>query len=222
MSSVSWRSFMAGPAAGHVPRGLPRREVFEEERLRERRSLEIFEIDAFVLGVGVGEGVARAGEKQRGLRERLREVGDERDRPAGAHENRVAIECFLHGPTHRVIRGTLAFERAIPATATLPRSSWSVASVFASTVSASGIGPPNSPECTAWSSVRTSMSQATIPRSEIVSPGCPVRQLPESARITASARSSLPYSSRNLPRFGEPHSSSPSTKTVTPIGGCES
>src|SRR5438094_183320 len=89
MSSVSWRSFMAGPAAGHVPRGLPRREIFEEERLREGRSLEIFEIDAFVLGVGVGERVARAGEKQRGLRECLREVGDERDRPAGAHEDRV-------------------------------------------------------------------------------------------------------------------------------------
>src|SRR5207237_10665999 len=89
---------------------LPGAEVFEEESLREGRALEIFEIDAFVLGVSVGERVARAGEKQRRLRERFGEVRDERDRPSGPHEDRVAIECFLQCSAHRVVRRALAFE----------------------------------------------------------------------------------------------------------------
>src|SRR5437773_2958806 len=89
---------------------LPGGEVFEEESLREGRALEILQIDAFVLGVRIGKGVARAGEEERRLRERFCEIGDEWDRPAGAHEDRVAIECFLHRTAHRVVRSALSFE----------------------------------------------------------------------------------------------------------------
>ena len=72
-----------------------------------------------------------------------------------------------------------------------PCSSWSVASVRHSTVSASGKAPPNWPLCTPCSSVRTSMTQSTRPRSDVVSAGVPTRQFSESAiTMTSAARRS--------------------------------
>ena len=55
-------------------------------------------------------------------------------------------------------------------------------------ISASGTRPPHMPECTAWVSVRTSMSTRTRPRRLVVSAGTPMSQLPESAITMTSAR----------------------------------
>ena len=77
-----------------------------------------------------------------------------------------------------------------PATATLPASSWRLAITRLSVMIASGTSPPHMPEWTPWPSVRTSMSARTRPRSEVVSAGSPMSQLPESAITITSARSS--------------------------------
>ena len=74
------------------------------------------------------------------------------------------------------------------------------------------------PECTAWVSVRTSMSARTRPRRLVVSAGTPMSQLPESAMTMTSASSSDLYSSRNASSESEPTSSSPSMNIVTPTG----
>jgi hypothetical protein len=73
--------------------------------------------------------------------------------------------------------------------ATLPSSSWRVASRRASVVIASGNTPPYMPECTAFSAVLTSTTHDTSPRSEVVRAGWPTRQLPESPITMTSAAS---------------------------------
>ena len=74
------------------------------------------------------------------------------------------------------------------ATATLPASSWRLAITRLSVMIASGTSPPHMPEWTAWPRVRTSMSARTRPRSDVVSAGSPMSQLPESAITITSAR----------------------------------
>ncbi len=105
-----------------------------------------------------------------------------------------------------------------PATATLPSSSCRLAISRASVISESGTSPPHMPECTAWVSVRTSMSARTRPRRLVVRAGTPMSQLPESAMTMTSASSSDWYSSRKAPSDSEPTSSSPSMNMVTPTG----
>ena len=74
------------------------------------------------------------------------------------------------------------------------------------------------PLCTPWRSVRTSTTTLVPPRSEVVSAGMSVVQLPASANTTTSARSASRKALRKPGRAGEPISSSPSTSTVTPTG----
>ncbi len=78
--------------------------------------------------------------------------------------------------------------------------------------------PPNCPEWIAWSSVVTSTTQSQTPRSVVVNAGTPTSQFPESVITYASARSSSVCAAMIALRLGEPNSSSPSTKTVTPTG----
>ena len=71
----------------------------------------------------------------------------------------------------------------------------------------------------AWSRVRSSTTQSASPRSEVVKAGWPTAQLAESAMTKTSAASTSRCSASSRARVGEPISSSPSTKTVTPTGG---
>ncbi|CKP59853.1 Uncharacterised protein [Mycobacterium tuberculosis] len=107
----------------------------------------------------------------------------------------------------------------MPATATLPSSSCRLANSRTSTVSASGTTPPHNPECSPWSRVATSTTQSAIPRSDTVKAGMSVLQLSESAMTITSAASASRWAASNRPSDGDPDSSSPSTKTVTPTGG---
>ena len=112
-----------------------------------------------------------------------------------------------------------AAPRDRPATATSPRSSCSVASSRASAVSASGTGPPYAPLCTACRRVRTSTTTLTPPRRVVVRAGTPTRQLIESASTRTSPPRRSPCLARSAGRVGDPISSSPSTRTVTPTPG---
>ena len=89
----------------------------------------------------------------------------------------------------------------------------------ASRVTASSTGPPNMPECTACSSTATSTTQSTRPRSDVVRAGTPDRPVGgvgDDDDVGARAgRGGCAGTRRNV---GEPISSSPSTKTVTPTG----
>ena len=79
--------------------------------------------------------------------------------------------------------------------------------------------PPYIPLWTACSRVRTSTTASTSPRSDVVSEGTPIFQLLESASTRTSALSLSRCLRRIRPSEGDPDSSSPSTKTVTPTGG---
>ena len=103
-----------------------------------------------------------------------------------------------------------------PGTATDPSSACSEASSRTSNASGSGAAPPNIPECTVWSRVRTSMTACTRPRSVVVRAGVPTAALVESATTSTSARRRSPCSARNAWNDGDPISSSPSTNTVRP------
>ncbi|MCY1237209.1 hypothetical protein D9M72_498960 [compost metagenome] len=103
-----------------------------------------------------------------------------------------------------------------PFTATFPSSSWRVAIRRESSVGASRTAPPNIPEWTACSRTCTSMVPSTRPRRLVVSAGMPTFQLLESATTMTSARSSSRCVSRNVRNVGDPASSSPSIKNVTP------
>ena len=74
------------------------------------------------------------------------------------------------------------------------------------------------PEWTPWPRVRTSMSARTRPRSDVVSAGSPMSQLPESAITITSARSLSWCSFSSAGRVSEPTSSSPSMKNTTLTG----
>ena len=65
----------------------------------------------------------------------------------------------------------------------LPRSSHSLFSRRMSETNASGTGPPNTPECSGWSMVRTSTVHWQWPRSIVVRTGRPHSMLPMSAMI---------------------------------------
>jgi energy-coupling factor transporter ATP-binding protein EcfA2 len=105
-----------------------------------------------------------------------------------------------------------------PGIATRPLSSCRVAISRHSAVSASPSGPPNTPECTGRSSIRTSTVQSTSPRRLVVSAGTSVAGLPESAMMITSAASSSRCSASSAVSVGEPDSSSPSMNSVTPTG----
>ena len=72
------------------------------------------------------------------------------------------------------------------------------------------------PEWTACSSTRSSTVPSTRPRRLVVRAGTPTFQLLESATMMASARSSSRCVSRKERKVGDPASSSPSKKKVTP------
>ena len=133
---------------------------------------------------------------------------DDRQRRFGPHAARRSCRCRRAGrrraPRHRrgiPLRGrsTVASSRLTrPAIATLPSSSWRVAIRRDSRVGASSTGPPNMPECTAWSRTLTSMVPSTRPRRLVVSAGMPTFQLLESATTITSARSSSRWVSRKV------------------------
>ena len=105
-----------------------------------------------------------------------------------------------------------------PLIATLPSSSCRLAITRLSAISESGTRPPHMPECTAWVSVRTSMSMRTRPRRLVVSAGTPMSQLPESAMTMTSARSDSWCSASSAGSVSEPTSSSPSMNITTLTG----
>ena len=74
------------------------------------------------------------------------------------------------------------------------------------------------PEWTPWARVLSSTSNPTRPRRLVVSAGTPMSQLALSAMTMTSARSTSLCSDKKASSVGEPISSSPSTKTVTPTG----
>ena len=112
-----------------------------------------------------------------------------------------------------------AVDSCNPSTATLPSSSCRLASSRTNTLSASGTTPPHMPECSPWSRVATSTMQSANPRSDTVSDGTSVLQLSESAITMTSAARASRCAASSRDNDGEPDSSSPSTKTVTPTGG---
>ena len=77
------------------------------------------------------------------------------------------------------------------------------------------------PECTGPSRVRISTYASAIPRSAVVNVGSPMRRFPTSATTMASASNSAGFA-RGYSSNGPPHSSSPSTITLTVHGGAPS
>ena len=108
-----------------------------------------------------------------------------------------------------------------PATATSPSSSCRVASSRASAIIASGAGPPNTPECSGCSRVRTVTTQATSPRRAVVSTGSPTVRLPMSHTMKTSHSNSSGWASTKASRLLSV-SSIPSRTSLTVHGGLPS
>ena len=70
-----------------------------------------------------------------------------------------------------------------------PASSYREAMSIEARVTESSIGPPNIPECTAWSDTVTSTVATALPRRLAVTAGSPTFQLSESATTMTSALS---------------------------------
>ena len=109
-----------------------------------------------------------------------------------------------------------------PSTATSPSSVCNDAIIRARAMIASGSGPPNAPEWTAWGKTSTRTWSAVAPRTLVVIVGTPVRTFPLSATITTSARRRSTCPCTRSGRCSVEHSSSPSTTTLIVTGGSPS
>jgi hypothetical protein len=89
-----------------------------------------------------------------------------------------------------------------PGTATSPCSSCRPAKARHSAVSASPIGPPNTPECTGRSNIDTSMTTSTSPRRLVVRAGTSTAGLAASAITITSQASASRCSRRNAGQRG--------------------